>query len=79
MAFKPLVFVSYARKDKAYLEDLVKRLDELTDQGVITAFIDIDLKAGGVWRWRILRALALCLYKGKSRRKWVARPRKPQT
>jgi len=51
---KPLVFVSYSRKDKAKVEDLSRRL---AAEGIRTWVDTQDIVGGGEWRQNIKRAL----------------------
>lgn len=55
--YRPLVFVSYARKDAQLLDSLAVRLDELAERGAIKLFIDTGLEAGDVWLRNIRRSL----------------------
>jgi TIR domain len=51
----PSVFVSYAREDEPYKNDLVKQLNVLEDQGVISSWHDGLLVAGEQWNETIVK------------------------
>lgn len=51
------VFISYARKDQQYLEDLRTRLKPLERQGMIQTWDDRQIRLGEPWREKIEQAL----------------------
>src|SRR5947199_8125085 len=53
----PSVFVSYAREDESYKNDLVKQLKVLEGQGVISSWHDGLLVAGEQWNETIVKQI----------------------
>jgi hypothetical protein len=51
------LFLSYAHKDRAYLEELLKRLKLMERNGLIRPWSDHELTAGEKWEPRILEEL----------------------
>lgn len=66
-ADRPLVFVSYSKHDRRWLDDyLLRHLAALENEGLITAWTDHDIDLGGEWLPRIVQAMrdaqvAVCL------------------
>jgi tetratricopeptide (TPR) repeat protein len=53
----PKLFISYAREDEEYKDQLVEHLEGLTQQGVIASWHDGQLVAGQQWNDEIVRNL----------------------
>jgi hypothetical protein len=64
---RPLVFVSYSKDDRSWLDGyLLRHLGALEQEGLITAWTDSDIDLGGEWLPPIVEAMrdaevALCL------------------
>ncbi|HYY97261.1 MAG TPA: toll/interleukin-1 receptor domain-containing protein, partial [Pyrinomonadaceae bacterium] len=53
----PKLFISYAREDEEYKDQLVEHLEGLVQQGVIASWHDGQLVAGQQWNEEIVRNL----------------------
>jgi len=51
------VFISYAPKDKPYLDGLIKHLSNLRHQKLISAWHEEEIVAGTEWRQQIISHL----------------------
>lgn len=51
------VFISYAREDRSYIDELKKHLQNLQRQNLISTWFDGDIKPGTEWRPQLMDRL----------------------